>query len=295
MLRINEAAKRLGVTPGTLRRWEEEGLIQPDRTAGGERRYHEGQLDQLMARLSEGSLQPRDDREVRPVKGLSRTSQASDQEGPEVVMSPYSPPPPWEQRVHEARADLEVRKLQKEMAELERVEQEAESARERQARAAMNTAKEEERKRQTEALVNRRLAGLRSHGEMLAAFSGAPTDYKAAVTRELGSFVTPEQFPETLPLLQAYEYIQARVEKILKPWRDLKDQEQQREKLRRHHESIIQAGRSRCSWKTINWDRADREQALSDVEDALSEEVQPDWTQEEVFELVDETLDDWEE
>ncbi|MGH7593661.1 MAG: MerR family DNA-binding transcriptional regulator, partial [Gemmatimonadales bacterium] len=32
MLRINEAAVRLGVTPTTLRRWEAEGRIHPIRT-----------------------------------------------------------------------------------------------------------------------------------------------------------------------------------------------------------------------------------------------------------------------
>lgn len=36
---IGEAAKFLGVSPGTLRRWEKEGKIEPNRTAGGTRRY----------------------------------------------------------------------------------------------------------------------------------------------------------------------------------------------------------------------------------------------------------------
>ena len=36
---ISEAAKLVGVAPGTLRRWEREGKIKPERTAGGNRRY----------------------------------------------------------------------------------------------------------------------------------------------------------------------------------------------------------------------------------------------------------------
>jgi len=36
---ISEAAKVVGVAPGTLRRWEREGKISPERTAGGNRRY----------------------------------------------------------------------------------------------------------------------------------------------------------------------------------------------------------------------------------------------------------------
>ena len=36
---INEAAIELGVSKGTLRRWEREGKIKPERTQGGTRRY----------------------------------------------------------------------------------------------------------------------------------------------------------------------------------------------------------------------------------------------------------------
>jgi putative resolvase len=37
---IRKAAQHLGVTPGSLRRWEKEGLIAPpERTVGGQRRY----------------------------------------------------------------------------------------------------------------------------------------------------------------------------------------------------------------------------------------------------------------
>lgn len=36
---INEAARLLGVSADTLRRWEEEGKISPERTEGGHRRY----------------------------------------------------------------------------------------------------------------------------------------------------------------------------------------------------------------------------------------------------------------
>ena len=38
-LSINQAAKLLGVSADTLRRWEEEGKIKSERTAGGHRRY----------------------------------------------------------------------------------------------------------------------------------------------------------------------------------------------------------------------------------------------------------------
>lgn len=39
LLTIGEAARRLGVSIGTLRRWEAQGKISARRTLGGQRRY----------------------------------------------------------------------------------------------------------------------------------------------------------------------------------------------------------------------------------------------------------------
>jgi excisionase family DNA binding protein len=36
---ISKAAKELGVSQNTLRRWEERGYIVPERTPGGHRKY----------------------------------------------------------------------------------------------------------------------------------------------------------------------------------------------------------------------------------------------------------------
>jgi len=46
---ISGAAKYLGVSPDTLRRWEKAGKISaPKRTAGGARRYSKELLDQIL-------------------------------------------------------------------------------------------------------------------------------------------------------------------------------------------------------------------------------------------------------
>lgn len=47
---IQKAAKVLGVSITTLRRWEEEGKIQAERTAGGHRRYDLGKLQAVAGR-----------------------------------------------------------------------------------------------------------------------------------------------------------------------------------------------------------------------------------------------------
>lgn len=41
---ISEAAKILGVSTSSLRRWERDGLIKPERTPGQVRRYTPAQL-----------------------------------------------------------------------------------------------------------------------------------------------------------------------------------------------------------------------------------------------------------
>lgn len=43
-LTISEAAKSKGVSVSTLRRWESEGKLIPERTANGHRRYTISQL-----------------------------------------------------------------------------------------------------------------------------------------------------------------------------------------------------------------------------------------------------------
>ena len=42
---IGEAAKILGVSVGTVRRWEQEGKISAIRTLGGQRRFRRDDLD----------------------------------------------------------------------------------------------------------------------------------------------------------------------------------------------------------------------------------------------------------
>ena len=48
LLSISEASEKLGITIGTLREWEREGLITPARTPGHHRRYDEDVLCKLI-------------------------------------------------------------------------------------------------------------------------------------------------------------------------------------------------------------------------------------------------------
>ncbi len=49
LVSIGDAARLIGVSPSALRLWERQGLVDPSRTAGGERRYAQADLGRLRA------------------------------------------------------------------------------------------------------------------------------------------------------------------------------------------------------------------------------------------------------
>jgi excisionase family DNA binding protein len=49
LLPIGDAARLLGVSVGTVRRWDTEGMIRSVRTPGGQRRFRRSEIDRLLA------------------------------------------------------------------------------------------------------------------------------------------------------------------------------------------------------------------------------------------------------
>ena len=54
LISISEAAERLGISPTTLRRWEESGKLIPERTQGNQRRYRLSQIEPATHLLKQG-------------------------------------------------------------------------------------------------------------------------------------------------------------------------------------------------------------------------------------------------
>ena len=54
-LSTSQAAKALGVSLGTIRRWSDMGYLQSYRTPGGQRRFSADQIDAFLAKLQRGS------------------------------------------------------------------------------------------------------------------------------------------------------------------------------------------------------------------------------------------------
>jgi excisionase family DNA binding protein len=54
-LSISEAARVLGVSLSTVRRWSDAGVLPSYRTPGGQRRYNRDQLERFLRSLQRGA------------------------------------------------------------------------------------------------------------------------------------------------------------------------------------------------------------------------------------------------
>ena len=68
LMSVSEAAAYLGVSPASLRKWSNSGLVPTYRTPGGQRRYSVEDLDAFMRSMREpgrgAGQQPRDPSEA---------------------------------------------------------------------------------------------------------------------------------------------------------------------------------------------------------------------------------------
>jgi molybdopterin-binding protein len=78
LIRVRDAARRLGVSYATLKQWIYKGTLRTVQTAGGHHRISEAELERFLARTSTGS--------ARPGRVGART-------GPRSSRSRRSPPP----------------------------------------------------------------------------------------------------------------------------------------------------------------------------------------------------------
>ena len=270
LLSISEAARHLGLSVDTVRELERSGQIRATRTPGGHRRFAPAALDAWVARHS-----------ARPTRGR--------QEAPAFAPSSHStrtrpaleepPGEPWD-----------------EPAAVERPRPAAPAAN------ALHEQVLEELKQATEERAERnRIRGLKSYGQSLIPF-GATASARSAVIEALESYVTASRFPPASGHWEAWEAIRARVEAILEPFNEAATWRAQAEARRAEQErdeqqvrALIERGKSRAALKTAHWDWQDARDARADVLDALEDEVEGDWTDRHVENLVDGVLDEWDD
>ncbi|MHB1863182.1 MAG: MerR family transcriptional regulator [Gemmatimonadaceae bacterium] len=205
-LRIGAAARLVGVSVDTMRRWADEGLIEPFISPGGQMQFRESDVKRLMT--------ARETR--RPEDGAPSYSEKPEREHPHPAPPTARPRwqdlPPWEQRRAEVEADIEIERLT-ERRDREQQEQDARESRER-----------------AEAKEVDRLSALKLFGKKWC----VDPSLMPMVIRELEQFVTAEQVPRWLPeneqrtLVQLFvldlvgEVRKAEFQKAIDSWKNIK-------------------------------------------------------------------------
>jgi excisionase family DNA binding protein len=260
-LSIGAAARRLGLSVDTVRAQEQTGELEATRTPGGHRRFAPAVLDAYLARSgSHGAL---------------------------VIEVPHQSRP---RAVRDERGALEARAPQSLVAE----------SRPPRARST------EPAKRLVDRIVETaRLDALRAHGRSRLLFD-ATAGARSAVIETLDAYVNASRFPASTPSWVAQQAIEAKIDAVLAPFNaeaaraaSIKQEEDaenaERIQEERQLDSLIERGKSHAFTETLLWDRNEAEDARATALDALEEEVEADWTKQDVEELVDEVLEEFDE
>jgi len=257
LLSIGAAARRLGLSVDTVRALVQTGELEDTRAIGGHRRFDPAVLDAQMARHS---------------RRRARRSQD----------------------FHEPRPDAEWHEPQ---------------AREPRALRPIATEPKPPLKESTNSLTrivdrvleNTRMDELKSYGRSLIP-DDATAGARSAVIETLASYVNASRYPATTPSWEARQAIDAKVAAVLEPFNaeaaraaEMKAGKEARRARRvrdeRRLDSLIECGKRHAFWETRDWDVDDAEEARAAVLEAL-DEVEADWTEREVDELVDQVLDE---
>ena len=177
MLRLSRAAALLGVAPATLRSYCERGLLAFQQMPNGERQFRRADL--LAFKSGERKAHHRASGEVSPT--LAATNPVTTAEGRRRV-NWEEEVPPWERRVHSAKAEIEVERARQEVDRLRA----GEAAELSQAEAAKELARAQHQEAS-------RLLSLKQHGRTFSFFSCGEVERQ--VVRDLEAWVTSANVP----------------------------------------------------------------------------------------------------
>jgi len=274
LLSISAVADRLGCSVDGVRDLAERGVLKSVRTSGGHRRFRVEDLEDLDLGSPSPVLKFPEPSEPRPSPRLD----------PDPPQAPELPP--WELRVKEEGADLEILKIHREARGLENEDRRRQNQEVRAAEASEIRRRKEER-----------LDGLRSYGLELT--QSVPVAWQARVVRDLERYISIEQFPPSLTDGQARSFVEARVQRVLKPYRDARARVEGKERREAQRKILIDGGNSSAQLRALFLKPDElQEEACQEVEAELEDRVDADWTEAEVSDLVDEILkdvkEDWE-
>jgi excisionase family DNA binding protein len=308
-LTIGQTAKRLGLEVDTVRKLERAGKIRAVRTRGGHRRFTEEDIDRYRKsrrRTGTGKAGSRRRpsaarRATRARTTLNRHPRTGEFTGRDVyaaedfddieedvpfdefdedvrdgIYSAPAPTPPAPRTVQPPPAPVARSSLF-----------EAPPAPVAPAPTALSAA-----------LDQLRLQRIKGYGRAAMPYN-LPAEWQGRVIAQLELYVTPIQFPSDLSDAKAAEIVRARVEEVLRPWRESEEkaarQKKAREEADRRKAALIVHGNEYARRETSDWDWSPSKEARDEVKKVLDREVEHDWTEREVEDEVDEILDEWED
>jgi excisionase family DNA binding protein len=279
LLSIGEAAELLGIQVDTLRRHERQGHIKATRTDGDQRRFELSEVQRFRASRKSGFGRPHPPRQGRhrQVKPATRAPASSSRTAAKRGTLPVYP------EDHDPFDQLD------EVEGIEWADELEPTARPvaRPQPPAYNPPENADRVR---------LDDIKRSALLTIPFS-VPATWRAKVIEDLERYVTAERFPNYLSVIEAWNLAKTRVEEVLKGYHEERAPEnaarEAATKIEHRLQSLKSHGTMYCSSETAGWDYTALVEARRDVEQVLERDVKPDWTEGEVQDLVDETLDEW--
>lgn len=301
-LTIGETAKRLGLQVDTIRKLEGAGQIRAIRTDGGHRRFDEAEVDRFLRSHGKSGGPKSGSRRAGP-RTSNRAAPNRDPGTGEFTRASVRPDEGWEDREDELTAEEfdeeEVVSYRPPASPPVRYapappppQQPPEQFPVLGAIKALNPIFDPA---ETERL---RLKNIRTIGQGAIPWD-APADFHRQVILDLERFVTTSQFPAELPLHKLSEMVTGRVAGVLRPWREAAEKAKRAKEAKaaseRQRNALISKGTDYSHRETADWDFAPKLDAWAEVKKVLLRDVQPDMTDLEVEDLVDDVLDRWED
>ena len=247
VLRIADVCRQLGRSADCIRDWVRRGILPATRTPSGQLQFDIRDVRAIKRGDLASTL------ETSPRVSKTSAAEPSQPPTPELPRPRWEEIAPWDQEVHQARASVEVERLNAELAKAQTERQVTKQLLDRA--VAEEAAAQVERERLTRLKQNARM------------YSFIPPEIQPRVTSEIDRFVTSEQVPAWLPAHQQTEVVMDHVRGLVKVWSQeqttkmLATIDEQREKRRREQEQARQ-----------KWERS-REQARDRREQVEAEQL----------------------
>jgi DNA-binding transcriptional MerR regulator len=256
VLRIAEVCRELGRSPDCIRDWVRRGILPATRAPSGQLQFDARDVQAI----KRGDMAPALEKEL-PVPGPTLEDQPG--QPPEPRRPKWEDLAPWDQEVHQAKATVEVERLN---TELEGVRAERNRSQE-----VADRAKAEEASAKAE---RERLTRLKQQARVN---SWIPSEIEARVIAEIERFVTSEQVPAWLPGSQQTEIVMGHVRRLVSAWSQeqtakmISAIEEHNEKARREREKASQDLEQFRQREVEKRKQAEAEQARAVVEKRAAE------------------------